>query len=901
MDKEIVICNIDGKDSFCEAGTTIFEAARDVDVIIPALCYHPDLTVTGACRICVVEIIGEQLLYPACSTPVQDGMKILTNSERVINARKLVLEMILSEHQTDCLTCDSSSECLLEKYAYDFGATGKLFSDQSNNPLRQQIDDTNPFIRLERSKCILCGKCIKACNEWVHCDALAFVNKGNKLIVSTLYNNGLEKNKECIFCGNCINVCPVGAISEKNAVRAGRSPEVEKIKTICPYCGVGCGIIVYKRDNKIIKVRGADDSPVSRGRLCIKGKFAFDFVNSPERLTKPLIKDPDGNFKEVELIDVWLLIKQKVDEIKAKKGGFAGLASARCTNEDNYVFQKFLRTVLETDNIDNCARICHSPSIAGLSMTIGSGAMTNPLEDVDEMDCFFIIGSNMSSTHPVIAWKIISRIKQGALLILIDPRKSELSNYATMHLQLNPGSDMALIYAMIKVIYEEMMHDQEMLENRCEGAEEFKKEIDELDFNTLVSKTGLDENDIRLAARLFAISGSSGIFYTMGITQHVFGTGNVIALTDLALICGKVGKRSTGIYPLRGQNNVQGACDMGAIPGFLPGYKNIEDQEINSYFSDKWGVKIPDKKGKSLTEIFSAIENDEINFLYIMGENPVISDPDSDSVVAALKKLDLLIVQDIFLTETASLADIVIPAASFAEKDGTFTNTERRIQRIRKVIDSPGKNILQDWQIIQQISELFGCEWKYQSWEDIFKEIKDVTEIYSHIKIEQIGKGECFWPGDILGHSVKRLHQDTFSRGKARLIFSKLPDIYKTTRQFPFLLIIGRLYEQYHTGTMTRKTSGINQLQQSPIVYINPKDALKLKVRGGELVKIVSDKGEVEVSCRLSLDVKPNNAFISFHFKEAIVNKLTSKDQLDEYSKMAGIKVISVNIIPLKK
>ncbi|MCG8569500.1 MAG: molybdopterin-dependent oxidoreductase, partial [Spirochaetes bacterium] len=811
MEKEIIFCQIDGKDSFVEKGVTIFEAAREVGIDIPALCYHPQLSISGSCRVCVVEVIGEEILYPACSTPVKNGMQILTNSERVINARKIVIEMILSEHLADCLTCDASGECLLEKYAYDYGATGTFFKKQKFNQDKHQLDDTSPFFVLERTKCILCGKCIRACNEWVHAGALSFIAKGNQLQISTLYNKGFVENKECISCGNCINVCPVGALVEKDAIRAGRVPEIEKIHTICPYCGVGCGIIVYKKDNKIIKVRGDDQSPVSAGRLCIKGKFGMDFVNSPERLTRPLIKDENGEFQEADLIDVLILIKQKIDETLSTNGGRAGLASARCTNEENYIFQKFVRTVLQTDNVDHCARICHSPSVAGLSATLGSGAMTNPIEDIDQVDCFFIIGSNMTSTHPVLSWKVINRIKQGAILILIDPRKSPLAKYATIHLQINPGSDIALIYSLIKLIQEEYLVDQDFLEHRCENVEEFFAELDKLDINELIKQTGLEEEDIRLAARLYAISGSSSIYYTMGITQHVFGTGNVMALANLALVTGKVGQGYTGVNPLRGQNNVQGACDMGALTGVLPGYKKIENPEDRQHFEKAWSSKLPEQKGLTLTEIMSQAKEGKINFLYIMGENPVLSEPDSVSVRKALEKVDFLIVQDIFLTETAQYADVILPAASFAEKNGTFTNTERRIQRVRKVIDSPGENVLPDWEFIQKIAELMGYDWYYQSWKDIFNEITSNVEIYKHLKPTKLDQTDSFWPADLLGQPLKRLHQDRFTRGKGKLIFHPVPHPYSITKEFPFLLIIGRLYEQYHTGTMTRKTKGINQ------------------------------------------------------------------------------------------
>jgi len=894
---ELIICTINGKEVFCEDSWTILKAANSVNIEIPVLCHLPEISIIGSCRVCVVEIEGERLLYTACSTPVKNGMVIYTESERVINARKLVIEMILSQHFGDCLTCDASGECLLEKYSYEFGATGNLFEKNEFNPITNGIEDKNPLIVMDRGKCILCGRCVRVCDEWVHKSAISFVEKGNKIMVSSLYNKGLEENKECIFCGNCINVCPVGALIEKKAIRAGRPPEIQKINTTCPYCGVGCGLVVYKKNNKIIKVRGNKNSPVSKGRLCIKGQFGLDFVNSNERLKKALIRNQNGDFEEVELIEALLYVKQKIDEVKSKNGNFAGLASARCTNEDNYVFQKFFRTILKTDNIDHCARICHSPSVSGLTMTLGSGAMTNPIEDIEHVDCFFIIGSNMTASHPVISWKIISRIRQGAILILVDPRKSPLAKYATLHLQLNPGTDIHLINAMMKIIIEEKMYDSEMIKNRCEGFDKLEEDLSKLELEPLIEETGLDENDLRLAARLFAISGSSSIFYAMGITQHSFGTSNVIALADLALICGKVGAGYTGVNPLRGQNNVQGACDMGVLPGTLPGYKSIENLDDNEFFSKKWDSQIPKQSGKTLTEIISDCGNNDVDFLYIMGENPVISDPDSKSVIESLKNVDFLVVQDIFLTETALLADVVLPASSFAEKNGTFTNTERRVQKVNKIIEPPGKDVLEDWIIINKLAELCGANWHYNNWLDIFTEIRDTVKIYSHIDPNHLETQEYFWPCDDIGESVKRLHQEEFTIGKAKLIYQAPPKTYKTTEEYPYLLIIGRMYEHYHTGTMTRKSNGINALQPYSKVYINPKDAIKLKVKNDDWVKITSPIGEIKARCCISLEVKPKNAFITFHFKEAMANSLTEKKHLDPYSKMANLKVTIVDIV----
>jgi formate dehydrogenase alpha subunit len=898
----IVICTLDGIEVFCEEGDTILKAAQSANVEIPLLCYHPELTLSGSCRICVVEVEGEHELLPACSTPVKSGMVIYTASERVLEARRIILEMMLSQHFGDCLTCDESGECLLEKYAYDYGATGSLFQKAEYDEKIHGIDDYNPLIILDRGKCILCGRCVRACEEWSHANAISFVNKGHKMSISTLYDKGLEANHECIFCGACISVCPTAAFYEKQAVRAGRIPEITRTRTICPYCGVGCGLIVYSRDGKIIKVRGDDDSPVSRGRLCIKGKFGLDFVNSEERLRKPLVRGEDGEFHETSMVEALVLIKEKIEDIRREKGNFAGIGSGKCTNEDNYIFQKFLRSVLKTDNVDHCARICHSPSVTALRMTMGSGAMTNPIADIEHIDCFMVVGSNMTATHPVIAWQIMSRIRQGAILILVDPRKSDLAPYATLHLQLIPGSDIALFNAMMKIILEESMHDMETIRERVEGYDEFAHELEQTDFSSLVKETGLSEDDIRLAARLYAISGASSIYYTMGITQHVFGTDNVTSLSNLALICGKVGSGPMGINPLRGQNNVQGASDMGIMPGLLPGYQSLQDKDTRHYFNDAWGAPLPEKKGRTMIEILNLAGDGLLDFLYVMGENPAVTDPDTTSVEKALEKTGFLVVQDMFLTETARFADVVLPAASFAEKDGTYTNTERRVQRLNKVIDFD-KEVMEDWIIITQLANLLGAGWNYSNWEDVFNEMKEVTGLYKHLSIDSLSSGNSFWPADHKGKPVERMYQNSFNRenGKALLLPVSPTGGYRRTEQYPFLLIIGRMYEHYHSRSMTGRVEGINNLQPKSLLYLNPRDALHLKVRDDDMVRVTSSVGVIEIACRISLEVKPATLFMTFHFKDAMANRLTSKEKLDPVSKMAAMKVVPVSIMRIEK
>jgi len=781
-----------------------------------------------------------------------------------------------------CLSCGcgKSYDCKLREYATIAG----LESNKESIPGKRFESYTNPFFSLDPNKCIACGLCASVCNSVQQCNVISIKDRAEP-----------TKNFEgCVFCGNCLSVCPTGAIVENKREGKGREWELKKTETICPYCGVGCNITLHTKDNRIVRV-SSPESSLNEGWLCVKGRFGFDFVNSEERLKKPLIKE-SGAFREATWDEALSYIALRLKEIIKDYGGNAvgGFSSAKCTNEENYLFQKFMRCVIGTNNVDHCARLCHAPTIAGLAKAFGSGAMTNTIEELENAECIFVIGSNTTETQPITALRI-KRAKK-AKLIVVDPRKTELAELADLHLQINPGSDVALINGIMSVILKKGLEDRRFIEQRTEGFEALRAHLLSLDLEDATRITGVKREDIEKAAELYASAKHSSIVYCMGITQHISGTENVLALADLAMLCGMVGKESTGVNPLRGQCNVQGACDMGALPEFFTGYQKIDDEKAVEKFEAAWGRRLPRTRGLSIEEIIQGAEAGEIKALYVMGENPVLSDPDSEKTVKALKKLDLLVVQDIFLTETAEIADVVLPAACFAEKDGTFTNTERRVQRLRKAIEPPGE-AREDWRIICELSSRMGYQMSYKDAAEVMQEIASLTPIYTGISYERITTKGLQWPCPSKEHpGTKYLHKDEFSRGKGRFycVNYRAPAEH-TDEDYPFILSTGRVLYHFHTGTMSRKSRGINEVFPGAIVEISPEDAARLSIGEGDRIRITSRRGSVVASARITERVKEGMVFMPFHFREAPANRLTS-DVLDEEAKIPEYKISAVRI-----
>jgi len=668
-----------------------------------------------------------------------------------------------------------------------------------------------------------------------------------------------------------------------------------KSETICPYCGVGCNLVLNVKDEKVVGVLPSTKGP-GEGRLCIKGWCAHEFIHHPDRLTMPLIRK-NGIFREASWDEALTLVSKKLTALKKKFGpdslGF--LTSAKATNEDNYLMQKLARVVMGTNNVDHCARLCHSSTVSGLNYAFGSGAMTNSIEDVEESDVILVIGSNTTEQHPLIARRIIKAVKGGAKLIIADPRRIKLAEYADVYLPLEPGSDVALLNAIMYVILEEGLHDEEFINTRTESFKEFKKNIEKYPPSVAEKITGVRPQDIRKAARIYGKSKRGSLFFCMGITQHTTGVNNVVSCANLALLTGNLGREGTGVNPLRGQNNVQGACDVGALPDYLPGYSIVSDPENRQRIGEKWGSNLSSVRGLTVMEMMAAC-GEEIHALYIMGENPIMSDPDSNHITRQIEKLDFLVVQELFMSETARFADVVLPAASFAEKDGTYTATDRRIQRVRKAIAPLGES-KPDWKIFTELSNFLGYPMKYDSPSEIMDEIASISAIYGGISYDRLESLDLRWPcPDSIHPGTRILHKDRFSRGLGKFHpVEHRPPAETPDEDYPYILTTGRMLQHWHTGTMTRRSSTLTGQVNEAIVEINPRDADVLRINNGDTVKVSSRRGEIMLKAGVTNRIKEGVVFIPFHFVEAAANKLTNP-ALDPVALIPELKVCAVRI-----
>ena len=895
---------IDGKEIKALPGDTILEAAIKSGIEIPNLCYNKKVSHTAACRLCIVKIKGAPRIIPSCTIPVEEGMDITAFDEELEEMRKMLLDMALSTHNDDCISCTKDGACNLQDLAFRYN----LGKQERELPaiweeLENHNDASAQVLEYDPSKCIQCQLCIKACKEIQGKSHLSMINRGIETVIGTGYKMWVDS--DCDGCGECVQICPVGAISEKQIYinERIRQKDIEKVTTTtCPYCGVGCQLDVATKKiqgkETVIKVSGSEKIP-NYGRTCVKGRFGLDFASSDKRLTKPLVRK-NGELVEVEWEEAIDYTVNKLAEIKEKNGpdAIAGLASARCTNEENYLFQKFFRSVIGTNNVDHCARLCHASTVAGLASTLGSGAMTNSIKELRNAKVIFVTGSNTTETHPVIATNIKYAVRNGAKLILVDPRKIDLAKYATLWLRQKSGTDVAWINTILNVIISEGLENKEFIAEKTENYEAMKEIIAKYKPEDYEKITGIKAEDIKTAARLFAGTDKGSIIYSMGITQHSNGTDNVKSLANLAMITGNIGRESTGVNPLRGQNNVQGACDMGALPNVYPGYQKVVDEVSQKKFEKAWNTKLSPKVGLTIIEIMNAACKGGLKALYIMGENPMVSDPNINHVKDALESLDFLICQDIFLTETTQFADVVFPASSFMEKNGNFTNTERRVMPITKIIDSPGE-AKDDWQIIQSLAQGMGVFWEYNSIKDIIDEINKVTPLYGGITFERIQNGERLqWPCPTVTHpGTKFLHEGKFARGKG--LFSAVehtPSAELADKKYPFVLMTGRILYHYHTCTMTRKTKSLPKYVKDAYVEMSSADIKDLGIKDGDMVRVTSRRGTIETKVAdTGIKLRKGDIFIPFHFAEAAANKLTN-DVLDPIAKIPELKVCACKI-----
>ncbi len=883
-----------------ETGKTILEIARAEGIYIPTLCHDPRLKPYGACRVCLVEVEGAKSFLPACTTLVTEGMVVKTDTVSLYKIRRTVIELLLSDHPLECLTCESVGRCRLQDLAYELNIDEIRYRGEKHS---YTVEDFNPFIERDHNKCVLCGRCVRICTEVQGCYVFEFANRGFETVTSTPFDRSLVETP-CVFCGQCVSTCPVGALTGKLRKYKGRIWETLQTVTTCPYCGVGCRLRLYAKNGEVIGVSADLELGVNKGNLCVKGRFGYEFINNPDRLKVPLIKK-EGEFVEASWDEALSLVAGKFSDIKMKYGAdaIAGLSSAKCTNEDNYLFQKFMRAVIGTNNVDHCARLCHASTVTGLAMAFGSGAMTNSIDDIAEADTILVTGSNTTEAHPVLALEIKKAVwDKGAKLIVVDPRKIELAQMADVWLSQKPGTDVAVFNGMLNVILEEGLVDTEFIRERTEGFSKLKEMLSSYTPEKVEKISGVPAEKLIEAARLFGRAERASIIYSMGITQHSTGTDNVLSLANLAMATGNIGKPGTGVNPLRGQNNVQGACDMGALPNVFPGYQSVENEELRAKFEEHWDSALPARSGLTVIEIMDAALKQEVRALYIMGENPMLSDPDITHVKKGLEKLDFLVVQDIFMTETAELADVVLPGVTFAEKDGTFTNTERRIQRVRKAIEPPGE-AKPDWQIICELASRMGYKnMNYNSSREIAEEIAGLTPSYGGISYLRLEKEGLQWPCPDDAHpGTPILHTQAFARGKGKFY----PVEYRspaeeTDKDYPLILTTGRLLFQFHTGTMIRRNRGIDEISPIAQVEINPKDAKKYKIENGDKVTLATRRGRIEANARVTERVRDGVIFMPFHFREAPANVLTNP-ALDPMAKIPELKVCAVRIEKAKK
>jgi formate dehydrogenase alpha subunit len=894
-----VTLTIDGRQITAAAGQTILQVALANGIEIPNLCYDPRLTPTGSCRMCLVEIEGRRGLQSSCATEAGDGLVVRTKTEEIRQVRRTVLELLFSEHKGRCTTCDENGQCNLQRYAYEYQLGEDVFGPSVYTEPARNYTTENLAIEYDPNKCIRCGRCIQICDEVQMAHALTFKSRAASVEVSTAFDIPLN-DSTCVLCGQCISTCPTGALYEKSAKGRGQAKDLVKTRTTCIYCGVGCQIDlnVNPKTNRIVRVTSEVGCVPNNGNLCVKGRFGMDFVGHPDRLTTPMIKR-NGKFEEASWDEAIDLIADKLKKIKSETGpdSIAGLSSAKCTNEDNYVFQKFIRAAIGTNNVDHCARLCHASTVAGLARAFGSGAMTNSIDELKNAGCIFVIGSNTPEAHPVIALSIREAVvKNGAELIVADPREIELVRYTKLHLQQRPGSDVALINAMMNVIIEEGLLDKKFIEERTENFEQTVEAVKDMTPEAAEKITTVPAGAIRQAARTFATAETASIVFSMGITQHTTGTDNVLSLANLAMLTGNVGKESAGVNPLRGQNNVQGACDLGALPNVYPGYQSVEDAEIRAGFEKAWGTKLPAKNGLTVVEIFHAIEKGNIRALYLMGENPALSDPNLNRTRKALEKVEFMVSQDVFLSESAQYADVVLPAFSFAEKDGTFTNTERRIQRVRKAVNPPGL-ARDDWEIVCDIATAFGYPMHYENASEIMDEIASVSPIYGGISFDRIESIGLQWPCPDKSHpGTKYLHKGRFKRGKGKFHPVQFREPAESpNKKFPFVLSTGRLLYQYHTGTLSRKAPAIDQKSPTGYVEIHFRDAEKYGIKDGDMVEVSTIRGKITTKASVGTQVAKGWLFIPFHFAEGPANMLTN-DALDPIAKIPEFKVCAAQI-----
>ncbi|MEA3180265.1 MAG: formate dehydrogenase major subunit [Gammaproteobacteria bacterium] len=898
---KLITLTIDGEEITVPAGTSVMRAAASLGTKIPKLCATEQLEAFGSCRLCLVQIEGMKGLPASCTTLVSQGMKVTTQNEKIADVRRGVMELYISDHPLDCLTCPANGHCELQDMAGAVGLREVRYGYEGENHLSLGKDTSNPYFTFDASKCIVCSRCVRACEEQQGTFALTIQGRGFDSKVSPSQNESFM-DSECVSCGACVQACPTATLSEKSLISMGQAEH--SVVTTCAYCGVGCSFRAEMKGEEVVRMVPNKDGHANHGHSCVKGRFAIGYATHTDRILKPMIRakisDP---WREVSWQEAINHAASELKRIQAKYGrdSIGGITSSRCSNEETYLVQKLIRAGFGNNNVDTCARVCHSPTGYGLKQTLGESAGTQDFDSVMKADVIFVIGANPTDGHPVFASQMKRRLRQGAKLIIADPRRIDMVKSphitASHHLKLFPGTNVALINSLAHVVVTEGLVKEDFVRARCE-VDSFEKwrafvALERNSPEAMESVTGVPAAEVRGAARLYATAGNGAIYYGLGVTEHSQGSTMVMGIANLAMATGNVGREGVGVNPLRGQNNVQGSCDMGSFPHEFPGYRHVSDDTVRHLFETTWGVGLQNEPGLRIPNMFEAALDGEFMGLYIEGEDIAQSDPNTQHVTAALSSMECIIVQDLFLNESAKFAHVFLPGSSFLEKDGTFTNAERRISRVRKVMQP--KAGYADWEITQLLSNAMGYPMNYKHPSEIMDEIAKLTPTFTGVSFKRIDElGSIQWPcNDAHPNGTPTMHVDEFVRGKGRFLVTEyVPTREKVNARYPLILTTGRILSQYNVGAQTRRTEN-NVWHDEDRLEIHPHDAEERGIVDEDWVGVRSRAGETVLRARVTERVQPGVVYTTFHFPESGANVITT-DNSDWATNCPEYKVTAV-------
>ncbi|SFG38350.1 formate dehydrogenase subunit alpha [Neptunomonas qingdaonensis] len=903
LSENLITLQVDGVEITVTEGTSVLRAAALADINIPKLCASDNLEAFGSCRLCAVQIEGRRGFPASCTTPVEAGMKVTTQNEKIGKLRRNIMELYISDHPLDCLTCPSNGDCELQDVAGAVGLREVRYGFDGHNHLDAEKDKSNPYFTFDPSKCIVCSRCVRACEEVQGTFALTVDGRGfASKIVAGQDDSFLDS--DCVSCGACVQACPTSTLMENNVIEMGQ-PE-HSIVTTCAYCGVGCSFKAEMKGDQVVRMVPYKGGEANQGHSCVKGRFAFGYATHKDRIKTPMIRDNiDEQWREVSWEDAIGFAAKRLKEVQAKYGreSVGGITSSRCTNEETYLVQKLIRAAFGNNNTDTCARVCHSPTGYGLKTTLGESAGTQTFDSIRHTDTMLVIGANPTDAHPVFASMMRRRLREGAQLIVADPRKIDLLKTPhlkdAIHLPLRPGTNVALVNSLAHTIMSEGLEDKAFIASRCDDKAFLKWQAfireERNSPEAMQSITGVDAGDVRRAARVYANAGNGAIFYGLGVTEHSQGSTMVMGIANLALATGNIGREGVGVNPLRGQNNVQGSCDMGSFPHELPGYQHVADDEARGRFEAAWGVKLDDEPGLRIPNMFDAALAGSFKALYVQGEDIAQSDPNTQHVEAALKALDCVIVQDIFLNETAKFAHVLLPGSTFLEKNGTFTNAERRINRVRKVMPPlAGK---EDWEVTVALSNALGYEMNYSHPSEIMDEIASLTPSFSGVSYDRLEElGSIQWPcNEQHPEGMPIMHVEDFPIGKGNLAITEyVATDERATRRFPLLLTTGRILSQYNVGAQTRRTE--NQTwHDEDVLEIHPHDAEERGVNQGDWLGISSRAGQTVLRAVISQRMQPGVVYTTFHHPGSGANVITT-DSSDWATNCPEYKVTAVQV-----